>query len=132
MLKLYYRKTDPADLRELDLAAFGDNPKRLQWVEAPKKPSADAVWNNGAWALPEPPSFTAEAWLESQGFGAMRLLGLLDLEGQFGQQAPPKMQAVRAWINAIRAQYAETKNDWQPAPHTFEETMKEIESWLTN
>jgi hypothetical protein len=132
MLNLYYRKSDPADLRELDLAAFGDNPKRLQWVEAPKKPSADAVWNAGAWTLPEPPSFTAEAWLEAQGYGAIRLLGLLDLEGQFGQQAPPKMQAVRAWINSIRAQYAETKSDWQPAPHTFESTMQEIAQWQTN
>jgi hypothetical protein len=132
MPKLYYRKSDPADLRELDLAAFGDNPKRLQWVEAPKKPSADAVWNAGAWTLPEPPSFTAESWLDHQGYGAMRLLGLLDLEAQFGQQAPPKMQAVRAWINSIRAQYAETKSDWQPAPHTFEETMQEIAQWQTN
>jgi hypothetical protein len=77
-------------------------------------------------------NFTAEAWLESQGYGAMRLLGLLDLESQFGQQAPPKMQAVRAWINSIRAQYAETKSDWQPAPHTFESTMQEIEKWQTN
>jgi len=42
------------------------------------------------------------------------------------------MQAVRAWINAIRAQYAETKSDWQPAPYTFEETMQEIEQWQTN
>ena len=36
------------------------------------------------------------------------------------------MQAVRAWINLIRAQYADTKSDWQPAPHTFESTMQEI------
>ena len=73
-----------------------------------------------------PPSFTAETWLENQGYGAMRILGLLDLESKFGGQAPPKMQAVRAWINSIRAQYAETKSDWQPAPHTFESTMQEI------
>lgn len=132
MLKLYYRKSDPADLRELDLAAFGDNPKRLQWIEAPKKPSANATWGNGEWVIPQSPEYTAEAWLENQGYGAMRLLGLLDLEAQFGGQAPPKMQAVRAWINAIRAQYAETKSDWKPAPHTFEETMQEIAQWQTN
>jgi hypothetical protein len=80
----------------------------------------------------EAPTWTAESWLDHEGFGAMRLLGLLDLESQFGQQSPPKMQAVRAWINSIRAQYAETKSDWQPAPHTFESTMQEIEQWQTN
>jgi hypothetical protein len=136
MPKLYYRKSDPGDLRDLgdQIAAWqaAGNPKADAWAAAPKKPSADAVWSAGAWALPEPPSFTAESWLDHQGFGAMRLLGLLDLEGQFGQQSPPKMQAVRAWINSIRAQYAETKSDWQPAPHTFESTMQEIEQWQTN
>ena len=79
-----------------------------------------------------PPTYTAEAWLEAQGYGAMRLLGLLDLESKFGQQSPPKMQAVRTWINSIRAQYAETKSDWQPAPHNFEATMQEIAQWQTN
>jgi hypothetical protein len=75
-----------------------------------------------------PPTFSSEAWLEHEGYGAMRLLGLLDLEVKFMQAGaiPPKMQAVRAWINTIRAQYAETKSDWQPAPHTFESTMHEI------
>ena len=127
----YYNRTTPSDLRDLPQGLIDtwievDNPKLQDWILAPAKPSPDAVWNNGTWALPEPPTYTAESWLDHEGYGAMRLLGLLDLESKFGGQAPPKMQAVRAWINSIRAQYAETKSDWQPAPHTFESTMQEI------
>jgi hypothetical protein len=81
-----------------------------------------------------PPTYTAEAWLEHEGYGAMRLLGLLDLEVQFMQAGaiPPKMQAVRAWINTIRAGYSTERSDWPEAPHTFEQTMQEATTWLTN
>jgi hypothetical protein len=81
-----------------------------------------------------PPTFAAEAWLEHEGYGAMRLLGLLDLEVQFMQAGaiPPKMQAVRAWINTIRAGYSTERSDWPNAPHTFEQTMQEATTWLTN
>ena len=116
------------DLPEIYIAELiaAANPKAAQWQAAPPKPSDDAVWQDGQWVTPAAPSYTAESWLDHEGYGAMRLLGLLDLESKFGGQAPPKMQAVRAWINSIRAQYAETKSDWQPAPHTFESTMQEI------
>ena len=102
-------------------------------LRAETDPAIIATLERKGWLVTEPPvveevlpTYTAESWLDHEGYGAMRLLGLLDLERQFGQQAPPKMQAVRAWINSIRAQYAETKSDWQPAPHTFEATMQEI------
>ena len=116
-------ETDPAIIATLE---------RKGWVPAPQ-PAYDPAtqqceWVDGAWvvtAIPTP-TYTAESWLDHEGYGAMRLLGLLDLESKFGQQSPPKMQAVRAWINSIRAQYAETKSDWQSAPHTFESTMQEI------
>ena len=127
----YYNRTTPSDLRDLPQGLIDtwievDNPKLQDWILAPAKPSPDAVWSEGKWVIPPAPTWTAESWLDHEGYGAMRLLGLLDLESQFGQQSPPKMQAVRAWINSIRAQYAETKSDWQPAPHTFESTMQEI------
>ncbi len=127
----YYNRTTPSDLRDLPQGLIEtwigvDNPKLKDWIIAPAKPSPDAVWSEGKWTIPSPNTYTAESWLDHEGYGAMRLLGLLDLESKFGGQAPPKMQAVRAWINSIRAQYAETKSDWQPAPHTFESTMQEI------
>ena len=127
----YYNRTTPSDLRDLPQGLIDtwievDNPKLQDWILAPAKPSPDAVWSEGKWVIPPEPTWTAELWLDHEGYGAMRLLGLLDLESKFGQQSPPKMQAVRAWINSIRAQYAETKSDWQPAPHNFEATMQEI------
>jgi hypothetical protein len=86
---------------------------------------------------PEPiilPTYSAEGWLEHEGYGAMRLLGLLDLEVQFAQAGAisPKMQAVRAWINRIRAEYSAERSDWPQAPHTFDQTMQEIAQWQTN
>jgi hypothetical protein len=134
MLKLYFRKSDPSDLRELDLATFGNNPKKDQWQLAPAKLSAEAAWANGKWMIPQASTYSAESWLEHEGYGAMRLLGLLDLEVQFMQAGaiPPKMQAVRAWINTIRAGYSTERSDWPNAPHTFEQTMQEATTWLTN
>lgn len=127
----YYSRTTPSDLRDLPQGLIDtwievDNPKLQDWIIAPAKPSPDAVWSEGKWMIPPAPTYTAESWLDHEGYSAMRLLGMLDLESKFGQQSPPKMQAVRAWINLIRAQYADTKSDWQPAPHTFESTMQEI------
>jgi hypothetical protein len=86
---------------------------------------------------PEPiilPTYSAESWLEHEGYGAMRLLGLLDLEVQFMQAGaiPSKMKAVRAWINTIRAGYSMERSDWPNAPHTFEQTMQEATTWQTN
>jgi hypothetical protein len=131
----FERQDIPQDL--IDLWAATSNPKLAQYELTPPAPSPDAAWANGQWLIPPAPTWTAESWLDHEGYGAMRLLGLLDLESKFGQQSPPKMQAVRAWINSIRAQYAETKSDWQPAPHTFESTMQEIAQqeiaqWQTN
>jgi hypothetical protein len=81
-----------------------------------------------------PPTYTAKSWLEREGFGAMELLALSDLESQFMQAGaiPPKMQSVRAWINTIRAGYSAERSDWPNAPHTFEQTMQEATTWLTN
>jgi hypothetical protein len=127
----FYSRTTPSDLRDLPQSLIDtwievENPKLQEWILAPSKPSSDAVWGDGEWVIPPAPTWTAESWLDHEGYGAMRLLALLDLESKFGQQAPLKMQAVRAWINSILAQYAETKSEWQPAPHTFESTMQEI------
>lgn len=53
----YYRITNPADVRNLgeQMAAWlaGGNPKANDWAEQPPAPSADAVWGNGEWEIPE-------------------------------------------------------------------------------
>jgi hypothetical protein len=135
----FYSRTTPSDLRDLPQGLIDtwievDNPKLQEWILAPSKPSADAVWGDGGWGIPPAPTWTAESWLDHEGYGAMRLLGLLDLEVQFMQAGaiPPKMQAVRAWINTIRAGYSTERSDWPQAPHTFEQTMQEATTWQTN
>jgi hypothetical protein len=54
----YYYITDPSDVRDLGelMAAWiaTGNPKANDWAEQPPAPSADAVWVNGQWEIPEP------------------------------------------------------------------------------
>jgi hypothetical protein len=54
----YYYISNPADVRNLGKQmtawlAVG-NPKAADWAEQPPAPSADAVWGNGQWEIPEP------------------------------------------------------------------------------
>ena len=71
---------DTKELREIPdelFAAWRDaeNPKLALWLPAPEKPSADAIWVDGAWVIPEPivpPTVTISArqirlWLIRQG-----------------------------------------------------------------
>lgn len=58
-MTFYYRLSDPSDVRDLgdQIAAWraAGNPKASAWAEQPPQPSADAVWLNGEWVLPDPP-----------------------------------------------------------------------------
>jgi hypothetical protein len=62
----YYRITDPTDVRDLgeQMTAWisAGNPKANDWAEQPPAPSADAVWNNGQWDIPE--SVTVPRWVD--------------------------------------------------------------------
>jgi hypothetical protein len=53
----YYRITAPADVRDLgeQMTTWLDagNPKVNDWAQQPPAPSADAVWGNGQWEIPE-------------------------------------------------------------------------------
>lgn len=78
-------------------------------------------------------SFTAEEWLQNQGYSSMRLVTLLDLENQLASVlgSSPKLTAVRTWINGILATFIQNpapRADWPAAPFTFEETTQE--AWL--
>jgi len=83
----YYNKTNPSDLRDLPQSLIDtwesvNNPKLQEWVIAPAKPSPDAVWDNGHWVIPPPPSWTAEEWLNKEGYNSTALVTLLDLNGK--------------------------------------------------
>jgi hypothetical protein len=79
---------------------------------------------------------TAEEWLAIQGYTAIRLVALLDLEGKLAAagKTSDKLAAVRAWINGILGAFAmdpAPRNDWTPAPFGFEETTAEAFAVLT-
>jgi hypothetical protein len=133
MLNLHYRQSDPADLRDLpqslldDWAAAG-NPKLAEWLPAPAKPAEDAVWEQGAWIIPLAPTYTANEWLEKEGYGPTQLITLLDLQGKLiaAGKASQKLNSVRAWTDGILASFVQDespRSDWGSAPFAFSETV---------
>jgi len=130
---MIYKNTTTNELRELpesyiaDLIAAG-NPKAEQWQAAPPKPSEDAVWQDGQWVTPAAPTFTAEEWTDSQGYGGNRSTTLLyqKLRLDAAAKSSPKLNAVQAWLDGMIASgLAPASSNWQAAPHSFEDTLTE-------
>jgi len=115
----YYRISDPSDVRDLgdQMAAWelADNPKRFDWVEQPAAPSADAVWQDGAWIVPPVATMTAETAV-SQYFSAYQIAALQRLEMallQAGKPLGPKMTAAKQWLEGVMLSWAASPT---PAP----------------
>ena len=131
MPNMYYRLTDPLDVRDLgdQIVAWtaAGNPKANDWAVQPAAPSADAVWTADAeWVVPAAPTYTAEQHLESVGLGGNRQPTLLYLR-QAGAVSP-KLDATEAYLNQILAIFAadpSPRSDWPAAPFTFEETVSQ-------
>ena len=129
----YYNKTNPSDIRDLPQSLIDtwvevNNPKLQEWILAPAKPSPDAVWDNGQWVIPPPPTYTAEQWLNNQGYGATQLVTLLDLYAALSEagKTSAKLNAVKAWTNSVLGEYVQNsqpKSDWGAAPFSFNETV---------
>jgi len=142
MPNLYYRQSDPTDLRDLPQSLLDDwaaaaNPKLAEWIAAPAKPAENAIWAAGQWTLPPPPLATAEAHLTAQGYSPLRLLTCLDLEGKLwkANATSPKLASVREWLDNLTLAAAsapdEARPDWPPAPHPFEQVLAESLAALT-
>jgi hypothetical protein len=76
------------------------------------------------------PAVTAEKHIEREGFPAIRLVTLMDLEGKLAEagKTSAKLVAVRSWLDAVLGAFAanpEPRNDWPEAPFGFEETVQE-------
>lgn len=120
MHNLYYRLSDPSDVRDLgdQMAAWvaAGNPKASDWALQPAAPSPDAVWQDGAWVVPPAPTFTPEDWT-AQHFTAPQILALQRFE--FALQAAGKplganMAGLKGWLEQMLLASAD------PTPRTFD------------
>jgi len=80
--------------------------------------------------------FTAEQWIDSQGYTAIRLISLLDAETKLkaSNKESSKLNAVRQWLDFILGSYAidtTPKNNWDNSPYNYEETVQDAITRLT-
>jgi hypothetical protein len=80
-------------------------------------------------------SYTVEEWIESQGYSAIRLLTVRELEGKLlaAGKVSAKISAIRQWADGLIASFAlnpEPRNDWPEAPFAFDEVVQEAVSTL--
>ena len=131
----YYRISDPNDVRDLgdQMAAWqaAGNPKADDWAVQPAAPSADAVWQDGAWVVPPAPTYTAEEWVSQQKFDGNRPTTLLYLKLQLdaAQKTSAKLAAVQGWLDTmivagVTAPY-EKRSDYPAAPFSFEDASQQ-------
>jgi hypothetical protein len=130
----YYNKTtfERKDIAQetIDLWVETSNPKLGEYELTPPQPTPDATWGPGYWIIPAPATYTANAWLEKEGYGPTQLVTLLDLTAQLqvAGKVSPKLDAVRLWTNMILAEYVQNnqpKEDWGIPPFSFSETVTE-------
>jgi hypothetical protein len=135
----YYNKTnfERKDIAQetIDLWVETSNPKLDEYALTPGKPAENAVWGQGVWVIPPAPTYTANAWLEKEGYGPTQLVTLLDLAAQLqvAGKVSEKLNVVKAWTNTILAEYvqsAEPKKNWGSAPFSFNDTVAEAFSLL--
>jgi hypothetical protein len=130
----YYNKTtfERKDIAQetIDLWVETSNPKLGEYELTPPQPTPDATWGPGYWIIPAPATYTANAWLEKEGYGPTQLVTLLDLTAQLQMagKVSPKLDAVKLWTNMILAEYVQSdtpKEDWGNPPFSFSETVTE-------
>jgi hypothetical protein len=85
-----------------------------------------AIFENGEWFIPI--KFSAQEWLEKEGYGPTQLITLLDLQGKLiaANKASQKLDSVRAWTDGILASFVQDESpcsDWGSAPFAFSETV---------
>jgi hypothetical protein len=112
MPNLYYRISDPSDVRDLgeQMAAWvaAGNPKSNDWAAQPAAPSADAVWADGAWSVPPVATMTAEEAV-AQYFSPYQTLALQRFEMALMQAGKPlgaKMSACKTWLESVMLGWA--------------------------
>jgi hypothetical protein len=78
-----------------------------------------------------PPNYTADEWVDAQGFSGKRPTTLLYLKLQLdaAQKTSPKLAAVQGWLDAMIVAGVtapdEKRSDYPAAPFSFEEASGE-------
>jgi hypothetical protein len=138
MPNLYYRITDPSDVRDLgeQMASWvaAGNPKANDWALQPAAPSENAVWTNGAWIVPPAPTYSPEAWTAIH-FSAMQVSALQRFEFalmQAGKPLGPLMTALKAWMEGMLVASVDPtpRSDWQQPPCSYEAASAEAVAGL--
>jgi hypothetical protein len=132
----YYRISDPSDVRDLgdQMAAWlaAGNPKAEAWAEQPAAPSADAVWQDGAWSVLPVAVLTAEEAVSAfftpyQTIALQRLeLALMTANKPLG----PAMTACKTWLEAVMISWAvdpvaKPASEYSQPAASFEEASAE-------
>jgi len=101
---------------------FQDRVER-QWIEGTPAPL---------------PTYTADEWVDAQGFTGKRPTTLLYLKLQLdaAQKTSPKLAAVQGWLDGMIVAGVtapeQRRGDWAASPWTFEEASSEALSVLAN
>ena len=65
-MTIYFRASDPSDLRDLSTQVeewqAAGNPKAADWIAAPPRPNPDAIWIGGTWQTPPAPPALEPDW----------------------------------------------------------------------
>ena len=133
----YYRITDPNDVRDLaeQMAAWelADNPKRHDWAVQSAAPSADAVWQDGAWVLQPVATYSPEQWT-SMHFSPMQVSALQRFEMalmQAGKPLGPLMTALKVWMEGMLVASVDvTARTFDAPPCSYEQASAEAVAGL--
>lgn len=93
---------------------------------------------NGSWIELNPPTYSAEDWIQKQGFTSLQIQALTRLESNIlnsGKVLGPTMVAVKSWLEGIMFQSAlnpEPRSDWPIAPATYIQASQEAAQTLSS
>ena len=115
--------------------AFDPANERLEKTEVIDTAARTVTRGWSVIAVP-PPTFTADQWVDAQGFGGKRpttCLYLL-LQLQAAGNSSPKLAAVQSWMDGMIAEGVmnenEARGDWSAAPWSFAEASGEALAML--
>jgi hypothetical protein len=93
---------------------------------------------NGSWTELNPPTYSAEDWIQEQGFTSLQIQALTRLEANIlnsGKALGSIMIAVKSWLEGIMFESAlnpESKSNWPVAPATYIQASQEAAQTLSS